>query len=944
MADVLPRLAALVWLAVLVLAGAASAQEEKPLTGVALVIGQSGYEHLPALANPVNDARQLEETLRLLGFEPTVATDLNARRLRRAVDNFAEDAEGADVAVVYYAGHGIEAAGENWLIPVDADANILDGGGKGMVALSSVIEALRERVPLVLVFLDACRSNPFPPGAQFTTATGEVVAVSASGLAVTRGVSEAETGPSEGDIGTLIGFAAEPGRAALDGPEGGHSPYASALLRHLSAMDGAEFGTVMRMVAEEVYLKTQGRQRPWVNETLTRLIYLGVAPPAPAADDGRILAERRQLLLTITSLSDPARAQVEVAAQQAGVPMDALYGLLRSLGTEVPADAVELDRLLAAEAVRVKDLLASRQALDSQDAEIVRLAGLADQALQDGALDAYLDFWQQAKARYLEISSSLDATEAQLKARRIEGGEVLASTAAAFELKADYPSAAENYALAFAQVEKWDEGNAWDYKQREANAWLAQGDERADDAALARALDTFGVALALMPRETDPVKWATTQNNIGNALLVRGRREPGTATIEQAIATYGLALEVRTRASYPRDWAKTQNNLAIAYLDLAERKGDPAYVERAVEAYRAALTETSRASDPMTWATLMNNLGDALSRQGGDRLDDAIATHRAAMEERRRDRVPMLWAASQENLGSALVALGKHRGDATAIAEGIAAYGAALEVVTRERAPLHWSGLHYNLGNAHGDLAGFDKAADNLQAAVSHYRDALLEETFERSPEQWAKTQYMLGERLWTLGELTSDNALRRQGIEAQRASLRLYTRARNEADWAITVYILAMKLHRLGVIGQTLADVSEAADLLRQSLDFYTRERNAKDWADTMASYGDTLATLGFIGGDIGRIEDALVAFVTALEVHTREGLPLSWASTTLMRANALYYLAVLRNEAAPAREARDLVSEAALVLEQEGRQSAAKTARDLIATFDAFIARTQP
>ena len=93
------------------------------LKGVALVIGQSHYASLPALDNPAADARAIERLFDDLGFAVTVVTDRDARRLRRDIDNFVADAEaaGADVAVVYYSGHGIEAGGENWLVPVDAD-------------------------------------------------------------------------------------------------------------------------------------------------------------------------------------------------------------------------------------------------------------------------------------------------------------------------------------------------------------------------------------------------------------------------------------------------------------------------------------------------------------------------------------------------------------------------------------------------------------------------------------------------------------------------------------------------------------------------------------------------------------------------------------------------------------------------------------------------------
>ena len=174
----------------------ASADTAKPLKGVALIIGQSKYEHLAALANPANDAREMEKTLRELGFEPTVLTDLNTKKLKRDLENFAADAEGADVVVVYYSGHGIEAGGENWLVPVDADLSALDDADKKLVPLSPLLDTLKATVPVTLLFLDACRSNPFPAGALLKK-DGQASPVSASGLAPSKGFTPADASATQ---------------------------------------------------------------------------------------------------------------------------------------------------------------------------------------------------------------------------------------------------------------------------------------------------------------------------------------------------------------------------------------------------------------------------------------------------------------------------------------------------------------------------------------------------------------------------------------------------------------------------------------------------------------------------------------------------------------------------------------------------------------------------
>lgn len=374
-------LAILCAFAVLVLAPFTSvhAQDAKPLRGVALIIGNGKYEHIAPLANPEADARAVEDLLNDLGFDTDVATDRDARRLSRDLADFADDADGADVAVLYYSGHGIEAGGENFLVAVDAEPGRLATAGDGLVAVSALIDELKAKVPVVIVLLDACRNSPFPPGSTIALKPGaQPVPVAAAGLGLARGVTVFQrAGNADGNVGTVIAFAAEPGKVALDGEPGANSPYAAAIIRHLSAMTGEEFGTVMRMVAEEVYLKTGGKQRPWVNESMRRLLYFGERLKDAAGGEGDILAERRQLLLTIAALPEAGRRQVELVAARSGVPMDGLYAMLRALGQAVPDDPAALDKLLSQQADRLKQVLADRSAISSTDPEIARLTALS---------------------------------------------------------------------------------------------------------------------------------------------------------------------------------------------------------------------------------------------------------------------------------------------------------------------------------------------------------------------------------------------------------------------------------------------------------------------------------------------------------------------------------------------------------------------------------------
>lgn len=939
---ILRILAALLLLALA--CGPARAEGVKALRGVALVIGESDYAHLPPLANPAADARAMSAVLDGLGFETTELRDLDARKLRRALANFAEDAEGADVAVVYYSGHGIEAGGENWMVPIDADAGALDSSARKLAGVSDLLRELGERVPLTIVFLDACRTNPFPPGSLFRQDDGTAVAVGSAGLGIARGVSEAAAPGGTARLGTVIGFATEPGLAALDGPGGGNSPYAAALVRHLSAMDGTEFGTVMRMVTEEVYLRTGGAQRPWVNESLTRLLYMGMRPPEPAGDESRILGERRQLLVAMASLDASQRQQVETASRMAGVPMDALYGLLKALGSGIPSDPADLAKVLDEQASRVKALVQESQSLSSTDPEMARLSRLAEDALRDGALETYVALREEAKARYAKVAAGLDAAEAELKARRLEGGAVIAAAGAAHELTADYRAAARDYRAAFDEVARWDAAQAADFKRREADAWLSEGDERGDAAALDVSIAAFGEALALSPRAESPLAWALIQNNLGNALLVRGRGETGAASIDAAVAAYRAALEVRTREAQPQLWAKTQNNLALAYMELNERSGDAVLLDQAIASYRAALSVVDKAAEPLVFAAAASNLGNALERKGGASLEEAVALHRAVLAVRPREQVALLWAGSEENLANALVSLGTFKGDAGLIRDGLASYDRALGVVRRERLPLRWASLQYNRGKGFAALAAFGNPAEHLASAVAAYRAALEEERFERTPASWAKTQFMLGEALWNLGEATDDTAARKAGVAALQESLRYYSADRNKADWAATLVAAGRKLHRIGVLTQDGAALSAAAAMLQQSLDYHTRARDEREWADAASLYASALTDAAFIGGHEGDLTAAVALWRSVMEVHTRAAVPLDWAADQLSLAGALYYLAVLRNDDGPAREGKAAVEAAVDAFRAQNDGARAGAASALLQQFDALIGQLPP
>jgi hypothetical protein len=220
---------------------------------VALVIGNSAYVHASALRNPANDARAIASLLKQAGFdEVALKLDLAFDGMRLALRDFGQTTRGAGVAVVYFAGHGLELGGENFLVPVDATLKSGSSVAFEAATLSSVLDAIRPAGKLRLVILDACRVNPLAARLEL-----------AGGLtrSVPRGLGRIEP---TGDV--LVAYAAKAGTVAADG-KGKHSPYAEALLSTL-ATPGLDIRLLMGRVRDLVLAKTGGTQEPFVYGSL----------------------------------------------------------------------------------------------------------------------------------------------------------------------------------------------------------------------------------------------------------------------------------------------------------------------------------------------------------------------------------------------------------------------------------------------------------------------------------------------------------------------------------------------------------------------------------------------------------------------------------------------------------------------------------------------------
>jgi len=246
---------------------ATSAQAERR---VAFVVGNGGYRHVTPLPNPPIDARAMARLLRGAGFDVVEGIDLNRDAMMARLRDFAGKTQSADIALFYYAGHGISLNGKNYLIPVDADLKSeMDITFGAAVDVDGALDQTMSDAKVKLVFLDACRDNPF--AAKIRSAARTRAITVSSGLA--------EMKPVEG---TLIAFATGPGQTAQDGRAGDNSPFTRALLSHLTE-PGVEIEETMKRVRLQVNEETQKQQLPWGHTNLTGSVYLNpVAAPAPA--------------------------------------------------------------------------------------------------------------------------------------------------------------------------------------------------------------------------------------------------------------------------------------------------------------------------------------------------------------------------------------------------------------------------------------------------------------------------------------------------------------------------------------------------------------------------------------------------------------------------------------------------------------------------------------
>jgi uncharacterized caspase-like protein len=372
---------------------------------IAFVVGNSSYQNVVPLTNPANDATAITEMFRKAAFDVVESRrDLKNAEMRRALRDFTEKARDADIAVIYYAGHGIEVDGTNYLIPVDAVLERDTDAYDEAIALDRILQAIEPSKQLRLVILDACRDNPFVKSMKRTVAS----------RSLGRGLAGVE--PSRPN--TLIAFAAKGGSTAADG-DNKNSPFTTALLKYL-VQPGLELGKAFRLVRDDVMNATGNRQEPFVYGSLGGNDVALVPAPAAAGNANADLRRDYELAERVGTregwesfiranpsgfYTDLAKAQRNKLAAEAA----------RIAATEKAREAEEERARLAAEGARAAEQ--AKASAHVKAAEDARLAAEKKKRIEDEKLAAV----ERAKAAEQQ-------KQAEEEAKKLEATKLAAVT------------------------------------------------------------------------------------------------------------------------------------------------------------------------------------------------------------------------------------------------------------------------------------------------------------------------------------------------------------------------------------------------------------------------------------------------------------------------------------------------------------------------------------
>ncbi len=435
---------------------------------VALVIGNGRYATVPRLDNPPNDAADMADKLKSLGFSVTTLVNASLADMEKARVKFAEDAKGASMRVFFYAGHGVQSDGTNWLIPVDADVREEYELKLKAFSAQAVLDGLRAAgTGTNVVILDACRDNPYKASSRSAGASRGLAAM--------------------GTSGSLIVFATGPGSTAADG-QGRNGVFTAALLQRLDS-PGVSLQEIMTNVAADVVGATAGKQEPWKQDNLTKMVYF-VSPDEARARFASNQAKAQGEL-------DAANAQLASLRRQASAEGDAAKKTALEVEIKKQA-ALQNQKQQEAEALKAE---AGRQAQAEKDqaAMAAQLASYKSEALgREASIKAAAEARRQELLK-LQAGSGAGGVStflATLSTTRSAMSDINGQYAASLKTISD--AVGSTYDKKLSELAKW-EMDPWENKREfdarvsaernrlnsEKQAALADAKNRSDDARLA---------------------------------------------------------------------------------------------------------------------------------------------------------------------------------------------------------------------------------------------------------------------------------------------------------------------------------------------------------------------------------------------------------------------------------------------------------------------------
>lgn len=857
---------------------------------VALIFSAQDYETIRPLKNPRNDARLIGQALERLGFEVSSESDRDLRRMRRALDNFVDDAGDADVAFVYFAGHGVEIGGRNHLLPTDVDPSSLDRLRETSLPLEEVRAAVASVAKTVLIVLDACRNDPF--GAE-TAGEGNRGAVALVAAPAVR----AGARPGLGRVGraenTLFAFSAAPGETAADGA-GDNSPFAAALAAYL-ATDGLEIRSVLTLVQQQVYDETGGRQLPYVESGLPTLFFASRSGDLP---------EREALLLAMADITPQMRAEVERIAAASDMPLAPLYGALiaADLGTLSAQDrASRLEEAAAGYAKARADL----RTLSAADPEVARLRAEAEAQMGLGAFDSARALLAQAVSI---DAGSADALAEKLVSRRVSEAASLQAAAGVSRAQLDYAAAIDAYEKA-AALHLRIEGEPVPDADRRARTWLLAdlGDLQAQLGSTAAALDAYRrmeasarLRLAQDEANDDAIRdLGLAMLRVSDMLGTQGDIAGAEALLEANLRMRGAQ---RPRMEGNADWLTSVSNITERIGDIRRRNQD---LDGALRYYDATLSFREwlvehHADRPENRDGLISILG----RIGSVRYDKADFDGAATIWARRLDEARRFAAdfygevAAGIRLFDALLAAGDAALAAGDADGALALYGEAASgartLIARDGRQVR---PHYALAQSLKGLGWAHLARRDRPAGHAAFDDALA-----------------------IMGGLTAQDP---RNIHWRLYRARIMSdigTARYQAgEYGKAVEVLERSVDDLGeLVASPAADRDIRLALMRALLDLGRSRRLMDDIAGARDAYA------GAAG--IGRQLDLVTSQDSALRANFEA---------------ALYNLGVLSDTLGEKREAERIFSEMLSLLEASNARQAAPETRRRILDLHVKIAR---